>query len=177
MSIETYLDSLQEDIEEINVSKKSLTYLPNLSRFKKLKILHCTHNQLTSLPPLEQLKELYCHNNQLTSLPPLEKLQILYCESNQLTSLPPLENLELLVYNNNPICEIINSDDIQIINQRLKTLNGFRYLYYCLKFKKRFRDWLWIKIREPKIREKYSHDYLVANLHEDTDLDVLLENW
>jgi hypothetical protein len=50
-------------------------------------------------------------------------------------------------------------------------------LYYCLKFKKRFRHWLWVKIREPKIRERYSHDYLVEHLHEDTDLDELLENW
>jgi hypothetical protein len=36
---------------------------------------------------------------------------------------------------------------------------------------------LWVKIREPKIREKYSHDYLVEHLHEETDLDELLENW
>jgi len=36
---------------------------------------------------------------------------------------------------------------------------------------------LWVRIREPKIREKYSHDNLVKNLHEDTDLDELLENW
>ena len=63
------------------------------------------------------------------------------------------------------------------MNQKLKIFNKFRYLYYCLKFKKQFRNWLWVKIREPKIREKYSHNYLVENLHEDTDLDELLDNW
>jgi len=80
-------------------------------------------------------------------------------------------------YINNPIYDIINSNDIDKIKQKLRVLNQFRYLYYSFKFKNRFRDWLWVKIREPKIREKYSYDYLVANLHEETDLDELLENW
>ena len=274
MFIETYLDSLPEDTEEIDVSNKGLTYLPDLSRFKNLKTLICANNKLTSLPKLNNIKLLICHKNQLTSLPPLEKLEILscsynrltslpelntnllelfchnneltslpmlnnleklYCCWNQLTSLPPLKNLQILHCNyneltslspplnnlktlyclhnkltqlpplnnldklyccdnqltylhlneeleeltceNNPIYEIINTNDIQIITQKLRVLNQFRYLYYSLKYKKRFRDWLWVKIREPKIRERYSHNYLVANLHEETDLDDLLENW
>jgi len=56
-------------------------------------------------------------------------------------------------------------------------LDNFRYLYYCLKFKRKLRDLLWVKIREPKIRLKYSHAYLVEHLQEDTDLDELLRNW
>ena len=234
-NIETYLDSLPEDTERIDVSEKGLTYLPNLSRFKNLTRLYCFQNKLTSLPELnEKLEILYCFQNKLTSLPELnEKLEILCCDDNQLTSLPPLKNLQILncynnqlsylrlnekltvlycsgnwltylhlnekltvlycTYNcltslhlnknlkqifcsNNPIYEIINIPNKQILKQ-LKILNRFRYLYYSLKFKKRFRDWLWVRIREPKIREKYSHDYLVANLHEDTDLDKLLDHW
>jgi hypothetical protein len=66
---------------------------------------------------------------------------------------------------------------IDIIKRKIRVLNQFRYLYYSLKYKKQFRDVLWVKIREPKIRIKYSHDYLVQHLHEDTDLDQLLENW
>ena len=87
------------------------------------------------------------------------------------------KNLETIVYDENPIFEIINSDDKDIINQKLKILNNFHYLYYSLKFKKQLRDWLWVKIREPKIREKYHHRYLLENLHEDVDLDELLNNW
>jgi hypothetical protein len=82
--------------------------------------------------------------------------------------------LKIISYNNNPICEIIG---IKAPIKQLNILNKFRYLYYSLKFKKRFRDWLWVRIREPKIRERYSYDYLVKNLHENTDLDELLENW
>ena len=233
-NIETYLDSLSEYTKVIDVSRKGITYLPDLSRFKKLKELYCHFNYLTSLPPLEKLQilicdnnqltslpelnenlqKLFCSNNQLTSLPPLnEKLEVLFCHTNQLTSLPELneqldyldcynnqltslhlnkqlnvlhcynnqlyslhlnEKLKYLSCYNNPISEIIGVKDTI---KKLKILNNFCYLYYCLKFKKRFRDLLWIKIREPKIREKYSHDNLVKHLHDDTDLDELLDSW
>ena len=87
------------------------------------------------------------------------------------------EKLGTIIYNDNPIYDIIKNSDKEIIKQKMQVLKNFRYLYYCLKFKKRFRDLLWVKIREPKIRLKYSHDYLVKHLHEDTNLDELLENW
>ena len=231
--IETYLDSLPEDREDIIVSGKGITYL-DVTRFKNLKILCCDNNNLTSLYLNENLKELYCqHNrltslhlnekleklycsnnqltslylnknlktlycrnnqltslhlnanlellhcyyNQLTSLHLNEKLEYLYCYNNHLTSLYLNENLKILYCSNNPIYEIIRGNTHTNTRQNLRVLNRFRYLYYCLKFKKRFRDLLWIKIREPKIRERYSHDYLIVNLHEDTDLDDLLENW
>ena len=187
-----YFDSLPEDIEEIDVSNKGITSL-DVTRFKNLKILYCSDNQLTSLHLNEELQELFCRNNQLTSLHLNEKLLKLYCTNNQLTSLHLNKNLrelycpnnlltslhlneklQRIVHKDNPIYEIIGNKNI---NQNLRVLNQFRYLYYCLKYKKRFRDILWVKIREPKIRLKYSHDYLVANLHEDTDLDELLNNW
>ena len=214
INIETYLDSLPYDIEEIDVSRQDISYL-DVTKFKNLKILNCSYNKLTSLLLNKKLELLCCSNNKLTSLQLNENLKTLHCSNNELTSLQLNENLQILdcyhnkltslqsnanlkdlncynnhltslyfnkdietiIFSNNPICEIINSDDKQIINKKIKILNRFRYLYYCLKFKKRFRDLLWIKIREPKIREKYSHDYLVANLHEDTDLDEFLEKW
>ena len=258
-NIETYLDSLPENTEEIDVSHRSINHLPDLTVFTKLNTLHCDYNNLTSLPPLpvglkilycgnnkltylpnlpENLELLYCDSNRLFSLPPLPKklekincycnklsslpplneqlktfvctwnnlsylpnlpknLEVLYCDFNKLTSLPNLpenfkilrcsdnelsclqlnEKLEKLDYRCNPIYEIINTKDINVIKEKLKILNRFRYLYYCLKFKKRFRDLLWVKIREPTIRKKYSHEYLVEHLHEETDLDELLNNW
>ena len=173
----TSLPALSENIEYLNCSNNKLTSLPILN--KKLKMLFCQHNELTLLPPLnEKIEKVLCQHNRLTSLPILNaKLQMLHCEHNELTSLLPFNKKLQTLFKNNPIYKMINSDNKHIINQKLKVLNRFRFLYYCLKFKKRFRNWLWVKIREPKIREKYSHNYLVANLHEDTDLDELLENW
>ena len=98
-NIKQYIDSLPNDIETIDVSNKNIDYLPDLSRFKHLKQLNCSYNQLTSLPDLnENSQYLNCHHNKLTSLPDLNKnLKILYCYNNQLTSLPNLnENLQKL---------------------------------------------------------------------------------
>ena len=217
--METYFNSLSEDIEEIDVSDRGLTYL-DVRRFKNLKILICSYNKLTSLHLNEKLEELYCSYNQLTSLHLNENLEILFCSYNQLSSLHLNENLKeiycsnnqltslhlnekleylfccnnnlyslylnanlrTLYYADNPIYEIIKHshikhNDIDKIKQKLQVLNHFKYLYYCLKFKKRFRDILWVKIREPKIRIKYSYDYLVEHLNEYTNLDDLLNNW
>lgn len=38
-NIEEYLNSLPDDVEEINVSERRLTYLPDLSRFKIKRII------------------------------------------------------------------------------------------------------------------------------------------
>ena len=98
-NIDEYLDSLPDDVENINVSYKNLDYLPDLSIFKNLQYLFCHNNNLTSLPVLpDNLKELNCYNNNLTSLPVLpENLKVLCCSDNSLTSLPVLpEKLEIL---------------------------------------------------------------------------------
>jgi E3 ubiquitin-protein ligase SspH2 len=49
-----------------------------------LKVLHCSNNALTELPPLPPtLEELKCSYNELTSLPPLPStLKILHCTNN-----------------------------------------------------------------------------------------------
>jgi Leucine-rich repeat (LRR) protein len=179
-NIESYFNSLPKDIETIYVSEQNLNYLPSLSRFTNLEILYCSHNNLTSLPPLpDNLKRLFCNTNKLTSLPPLpEKLEELFCYRNKLTSLPPLpEKLEYLCCFNNPISEIINGNNTSEKKKQIQILNNFRHLHYSLKFKKQFRHLLWVKIREPKIMEKYHPDYLIENLHEETDLDAFLDNW
>jgi hypothetical protein len=201
--IETYINGLPEDTEFIDVNSRQLNYLPDLNRFKNLKILYCNNNRLVNLPPLNSnLKTLYCDNNLLTFLPPLNaNLQKLYCYNNQLTCLPSLNenllqlycynnrftflpslnaHLEQLHYNNNPIYEIIDSNDLFIINTKLQILHKFCYLYYCLKFKTQFRDLLWQKIREPKIMKNYHPSYLNKLLidgTEDLDIDLVINSW
>uniref|UniRef100_A0A6C0H5W5 Leucine-rich repeat protein n=1 Tax=viral metagenome TaxID=1070528 RepID=A0A6C0H5W5_9ZZZZ len=212
--IEKYLNSLSDKVEKINVSNKKLKYLPELSRFKCLKYLKCSNNQLTSLPILpdnlecldchsnnltilpilkkklisldcsyniitslpvlnKNLIELFCANNKLTSLPVLNKeLKILYCISNDLTSFPVLnENLKHCYYSNNPISSIIYNNNFNIFKKNIKIWNNFRYLYYCLKYRKKF-----LKIMEPIIKKRYHPSYLY-NLTEEDDLDEKLEKW
>jgi Leucine-rich repeat (LRR) protein len=219
-TLETYLNSLPEDILTLDISCKGIKYLPNLTRFKNLEELYCSYNELISLPTLPQnlkklscsanqitslpnlpqtLEILYCSDNQLTSLPTLpQNLEILYCYSNELTSLPTLpHNLELLHCSNNqltslptppqnlkelychdnPISKIVNFNCLIKIKQHIQILNNFRYLYYCLKFKKHFRKWLWEKVRLPNVNKMYSPNYLIENLRNEDDLDLVLDNW
>ena len=64
--VQTYLDSLPDDVKRIDLSNKNLTELPDLSRFKKLQYLECDDNKLRYLPKFnETLIEIYCDNNML----------------------------------------------------------------------------------------------------------------
>jgi hypothetical protein len=217
--IETYLNSLPEDISTLDISYNGIKYLPELTRFQNLKKLNCSDNELTFLPTLPQnltslnccdnkltslpnlpqnLEVLYCRNNKLTSLPTLpqnlialycrnnkltslpnlpQNLIVLFCYDNQLTSLPILpQNLEILYCNNNPIHEIVNISRFSVA-ENIQILNNFRHLYYCLKFKKQLRKWLWEKVREPIVKKLYNPNYLIEKLGQDNDLDTVLDNW
>jgi len=176
------LPDLPENLETLLCDYNEITFLPKLP--KKIYQLHCNNNQLTCLPAFpEKLKFVCCYNNQLTHLPALhDNLYSLNCHSNQIICLPDIpENLAILYFVHNPIYnliyEIINTNNLVIIKQKIRILNTFRYLYYSLKFKNRFKKMLWETIREPKIIKKYHPDYLIEHLHEDSDLEIVLENW
>jgi Leucine-rich repeat (LRR) protein len=174
----TYLPTLPQNLQELYCSYNKLTSLPTLPQ--NLQILSCYNNKLTSLPTLPQnLKELNCYNNKLTSLPTLpQNLKILYCYNNKFTSLPTLpQNLEIFNCVNNPIYKIVNNDSLFQIKQKIQILNNFRHLYYCLKFKKQLRKWLWEKVREPSAKKLYNPKYLIENLGNEDDLDTVLNNW
>jgi hypothetical protein len=51
---------------------------------------------------------------------------------------------------------------------KIQKVNKFRFLYYSLKFKNKFRDWLWKKVREPKIQQQY-HPSRLLELLKDKD--------
>ena len=50
--IQTYLDSLPNDIIKIDLSNRNLAELPDLSRFINLQYLECADNHLIILPKL-----------------------------------------------------------------------------------------------------------------------------
>jgi len=68
----------------------------------------------------------------------------------------------------------VSYNTVDVINQKLSVLNSFRHLY----FKRQFRDWLWERVRKPKIESQYHPNNLVKQLvDEDTDLDAVLDKW
>ena len=119
-TIETYLNSLSEDILILGIEGESINVLPDLTRFKNLKELYCSDNKLSYLPPLPQsLEILYCSKNKLTSLPTLpQNLKELYCSINKLTYLSTLpQGLEKLHCSNNKLTSL------HTLPQNLKELN------------------------------------------------------
>ena len=175
-----------KNLKILHCNYNQLTSLPT-TLSQSLKTLYCTDNQITALPDLcrlQNLEELNCSNNQLTSLPTIlpESLETLYCFDNQLTYLPILpEKTIYLYYPNNPIYNIlnvgINKNSLVKVKKNVKIVNNFRHLYYSLKYKKQLRKWLWEKVREKQISEKYHPNYLLENLNENEDLDEILNNW
>jgi hypothetical protein len=71
---------------------------------------------------------------------------------------------------------------VRQLQKQIKITNQFRELFYTLKYKKQFQYWLWVLIREPKIRNRYHPNNLITMLEgkeESTldELDELLEKW
>jgi Leucine-rich repeat (LRR) protein len=190
----TQLPPLPSTLQYLVCYKNQLTQLPDLP--STLQHLYCGYNQLTQLPPLPStLTELYCNNNQLTLLPTLPStLQYLVCYKNQLTQLPALPSTLLhLDCRNNllPFDHDIHDQPFDATNKmkyiieitnKNNIIIRFKELFYVLKYKKRIRDWLWVRIREPKIRNKYHPDKLIKLLEDREnltldELDELDDNW
>jgi hypothetical protein len=126
---------------------------------------------LTQLPPLPPtLTELVCYKNQLTQLPPLPStLTYLDCRDNLL----PFDHEQNMTNMIEYIIQMRNETNIMI---------RFKELFYTLKYKSKFRNWLWVHIREPKIRNKYHPDNLIKLLEDREhltldELDEFNDNW
>lgn len=182
----TQLPELNSSLIKLSCYNNQLTQLPELNN--ALKILSCEHNLLTQLPKLNSsLKKLYCHHNKLTQLPELNSSLIeLWCSSNLLTQMPELNSSLAYLYcqNNNFPFKISNGgyllhEKINEFNLKFKCLKRFKEIYYLLKFKRQFRDWLWIKVRLPRIQNQYHPDHLDDFLYtvNDEDLYERLNNW
>ena len=175
--IEKYINSLPDNTKYIYIGHLNLTYIPDLTRFTDLRELKCEHNNITALPTLPQsLSKLYCYCNKITVLPQLPpklwyldfnhnlvtnipqplppNLEKINCCHNLLTFLPNLHpniRIRRLYYYYNPIEEILRYGTVdwpsEYLHIKIRIINRFRYTYYSTKFKQRFRDWLWVKIR------------------------------
>ena len=185
----TMLPELNDSLQKLYCYNNQLTRLPEFNN--SLKYLYCDNNQLTKLPKLnDSLKWLYCSNNQLIMLPELNNsLRVLYCYNNQLTILPELnDSLQTLncKYNQLPYKLINNSQLISErkneINKVIQLLKRVKFTIWCLKYKKSFHDWLWIKVRLPKIQTKYHPNNLIElleNIEENNEEEFCdaIEKW
>jgi Leucine-rich repeat (LRR) protein len=173
---------LPPTLTQLNCRNNQLTCLPLLP--PTLIELYCYDNQLTALPLLPlTLTILGCENNNLTILPVLPPtLTYLNCWNNQLTCLPVIPpTLTYLNCSKNPLTLIDFFDKkiypLEQIIRHSQILSCFKYLYYSLRFKSRFRDWLYKKVREPHAQKRFHPKYLLEHLTEHDDLEEVLANW
>ena len=134
IKIETYLNSLSEDILTLIIECRSFTSLPDLTRFKNLKELNCSINKLSCLPDSlpQSLEILYCSNNKLTYLPDLTRLKNLkelYCSNNKINYLPTLpQSLEKIYCSNNKLISLPDLTSVKNLKELNCSYNKINYL-------------------------------------------------
>ena len=120
------IDDIPMNVVKLSFTNLKLSVLPDLTRFRHLRVLYCSHNRLTNIDNLpDNLEFIFCSNNRITcinnlpfwltglfcnnnkiryikELPPY--LMRLFCSKNRLTSLPELPFLfEVLMCHHNPL--------------------------------------------------------------------------
>lgn len=174
----TELPKLNHSLICLLCNNNKLTKLPELN--SSLKKLCCCHNQLTELPVLnDSLEILYVEDNQITRLSRLNNsLHCLNIFNNPLIELPPLNSaLEVLYCQSDELpfdidCTKSNEGFLdrhkrEEINRKLECLKQFKELYLALKFKSQLRDWLWLRVRLPKILHDNHPDCFLNSITEE----------
>ena len=180
----------------LNCSMVFLETLPDLSKLRNLKKLNCSYNRLKELPKLPtSLRLLDCSYNYLTKLENLPLLFSLNCSCNNLIELPDLPDLSIFgnifeniyikikcydkIFRSYP-CNILPYRSLTriCINKTNKILYKFRFIFYSMKFRNKFRKILWEKIRLPKIKDSFHPNNLkqiLNNIGDEKDFDP--DNW
>lgn len=139
-------------------------------------------NKITKLPVLpHSLIRMTCYKNRLTELPALPpSIEYIDCYHNKITTIPPLpDSLQEIHCYSNPIHEFLEMDDTATVKYRLAVMDKFKTTFYCIKYKKSLRKWLW-DIREKRAIEKYNPRNLLKILEqyeEEDKIDEILSQW
>jgi len=169
----TTITNLPESLEELYCCDNLITFIDALPQ--NLTHMKCSNNELTCLPLLPaKLEYLRCDNNYITHIPYFpDTLKFIEFSNNQIELLPqPPPSLSYLVCDGNPICQIIDEYERHgVIVNKINILYKFRYLFYSLKLKTKFRRWLWERIREPKIKSSFSPQNISNNLLKLSSID------
>lgn len=172
--------------------------------------LVCCHNQLTSLPAsiatAYHLRHIDARNNQLTTLPCFPHLlSYLHVGYNRLTHIGSLLNFAELISidirgnnitsppymrkkvamdcANTPLEKVYRSlygKKSTYIADGRNVLCRFREIYYTLKFQRKWKHWLWDRVRRPKIEAKYAPSQLqklLADHATEEDIQVIIDAW
>jgi len=154
------LPALPQTLTHMFCSRNCLTDIPALPTC--LTVLHCNENRLRVLPKLPStLRELCCALNLIEMLPLLpDSLTELYCSNNPLIGLGYY-----------PFEEFIDDGFCSAYRKWQTRMERFRFQWYCMRFKRQFRDWLFVRVREKRALEQYHPDRIRALLDCGVDIE------
>ena len=128
------LDLYNDDIIELDISNKNIKGYLNLSKFKKLKKLNCSNNNITKIIGIKNLTNIDCSNNKIIKLSD----GLFFSSQNNITT-NPIEEIEYPFDKNkgffgNTVKKIIFTDDF---NDNIDNLPlGLEILILGKKFNK-----------------------------------------
>jgi hypothetical protein len=66
---------------------------------------------------------------------------------------------------------VIENNNYVYFKKRYNIINRFKYSYYAAKLRHKFRDWLWIRVREKKIMKQWAPDILQKQIEYETNVN------
>jgi Leucine-rich repeat (LRR) protein len=159
-----YIDKFPDICRDIRCADNLIEDMPVFP--KKLHYLQCSHNKIKSMYALPiNTYHVDCSNNLLETLPYIRhNIVYINCDKNPIT--------EILDTNPNTY----NFNRYVIIKENMVKLYKFKLCYYLLKYKQRFRELLWERIRKPKIMALYSPENIqntMLRIQDDDNLDAV----
>lgn len=182
----TALPPLPITLKQLNVGYNKINYLPELP--SKLEVLCANNNYITQLPEIPlSLRKLVANNNKIEIIQPFSRYYGLYTvlDSN------PIYNLAVSTYSSFGQFGTIMRGSVMglgmvetdMIIAYINKLMKFRKFYYTQKYKPQFHKWLWIYVREKKIKTLYSPKRLaelLSSVHDENNSDefqCVLDAW
>ena len=195
----THISYLPKKLEWIDCSNNPLGTLPRIGNYARTLIIENTN---ISTIPKSKITTLNCkncpivdsrlaktlthlvtdtdHMNKIRYLPP--KLLLMGCTIREIVRFPLIPDSVIFLrilhaddYDPQQcIYEIEQHEDIDVLRSKTQIHERFVHLYYSLKYKCKFRNWLWDRVRRPKI-ERECHPDIIRDIIETKGMEYFLE--
>ena len=188
-------EELSAELTGLICSNNRLSKLPDcLSHVDNRVIkLDARNNQLTFLPIMPRgLAYLYVSNNRLTNIASLLHTMCLRLDfrENNISACPSIPNGVELHFSGTPLeyvfRELFGKSPVYMTDKnitKVKVINNFRWTYYHVKLKRKMKDWLWERVRLPKIKAMYSPaqlTYILASIPDNVSAEeaqAVIDGW